>query len=123
MDGSLEILIIFLLILLNGAFALSEMAVVSSRKARLQQRVNEGSAGAKTALQLAENPSTFLSTVQIGITLIGVLAGAFGGARVSQSLAERLEQIPAGALRLFAGVGDGGGSHHVLLARAGGTGA
>lgn len=94
MDGSLEILIIFLLILLNGAFALSEMAVVSSRKARLQQRVNEGSMAAKTALQLAENPSTFLSTVQIGITLIGVLAGAFGGARVSQSLAERLEQIP-----------------------------
>ena len=79
MDIGLEILIIFLLILLNGVFALSEIAVVSSRKARLQQRINEGDKGAKTALQLAENPNIFISTTQIGITLIGVLAGAVGG--------------------------------------------
>ncbi|GAB4493431.1 MAG: hemolysin family protein [Anaerolineales bacterium] len=95
MDVSLEILIILFLILVNGAFALSEMAVVSSRKARLQQRVNEGSLGSKTALYLAENPSKFLSTVQIGITLIGVLAGAFGGARIAKPLAAQFEQVPA----------------------------
>ena len=87
MDVGLEILIIFLLIVLNGVFALSEMAVVSSRKARLQQRVNEGDQGAKIALSLAENPNSFLSTVQIGITLIGVLAGAVGGATIAEKLA------------------------------------
>lgn len=94
MDVSLEILIVFLFILINGGFALSEMAVVSSRKARLQQQVNEGNLRAKTALRLAENPSTFLSTVQIGITLIGVLAGAFGGARIAKPLAAQFEQVP-----------------------------
>ncbi len=94
MDVSLEILIVFFLILLNGAFALSEMAVVSSRKARLQQRVNEGNLGANTALRLAESPNLFLSTVQIGITLIGVLAGAFGGARIAKPLAAQFEQVP-----------------------------
>ncbi len=95
MDVSLEVLIVFFLILVNGAFALSEMAVVSSRKARLQQRVNEGNLGANTALRLAEDPNLFLSTVQIGITLIGVLAGAFGGARIAKPLAAQFEQVPA----------------------------
>jgi putative hemolysin len=94
MDIGIEILIIFLLILLNGFFALSEIAVVSSRKARLQQRINEGDAGAKTALQLAENPNIFLSTTQIGMTLIGVLAGAVGGATIADALAVQFEQIP-----------------------------
>lgn len=93
MDVSLEILIVVLLILVNGAFALSEMAVVSSRKARLQQRVNEGYLGAKTALHLAENPNNFLSTVQIGITLIGVLAGAVGGANIAEPLAAQFQQV------------------------------
>jgi putative hemolysin len=94
MDIGFEILIVLLLIILNGIFALSEMAVVSSRKARLHQRVNEGQRGAQTALHLAENPNQFLSTIQIGITLIGVLAGAVGGATIAEALALRLAQIP-----------------------------
>ena len=94
MDVSLEILIVFLLIILNGVFALSEMAVVSSRRARLQQRINDGDLSAKTALHLAENPNTFLSTVQIGITLIGVLAGAVGGAAIAEPLAAWINDVP-----------------------------
>jgi putative hemolysin len=94
MDIGLETLIIFLLILLNAVFALSEIAVLSSRKARLQQRINEGDKGAKTALSLAENPNSFLSTTQIGMTLIGVLAGAVGGATIADALAAQFEKIP-----------------------------
>ena len=82
-----EALIILLLIALNGFFAMAELAVVSSRKARLRQMADAGQRGAATALQLAEHPGRFLSTVQIGITLIGIFAGAFGGA----TLAEKLE--------------------------------
>jgi putative hemolysin len=67
-----EILIIFLLILTNGFLSLSEMAIVSARKVRLQQRAEEGSNAARTALDLASQPTRFLSTVQIGITLIGI---------------------------------------------------
>jgi putative hemolysin len=95
MDIGLEILTILLLTLLNGVFALSEIAVVSSRKARLQQRINEGDKSAQTALDLAENPNSFLSTVQIGITLIGVLSGAVGGATIAETLALQFEKIPA----------------------------
>ncbi|MCX6065526.1 MAG: hemolysin family protein [Chloroflexi bacterium] len=98
MNVGTEILIIFLLILLNAVFALSEIAVVSSRKARLQQRINEGDSGAQTALRLAENPNFFLSTVQIGITLIGVLAGAVGGVTIGDALSAQFEKIPALAL-------------------------
>lgn len=94
MNVGLEIFIVILLILINGVFALSEMAVVSSRKARLHQRVNDGDTGAKLALHLAENPNLFLSTTQIGITLIGVLAGAVGGATISAPLADQFEHIP-----------------------------
>jgi putative hemolysin len=94
MNIGLEILIIFLLILLNGVFSLSEIAVVSSRKARLQQRINKGDQGAKTALQLTENPNIFLSTVQVGITLIGVLAGAVGGVTIAESLVPHFEKVP-----------------------------
>lgn len=94
MNIGLEILIIFGLILLNGLFALSEIAIVSSRKARLQQRINDGDRSAQKALKLAENPNNFLSTVQVGITLIGVLAGAVGGATLSESLAEVIGRIP-----------------------------
>ncbi len=93
MDVSLEILIVLLLIILNGVFSLSEMAVVSSRKARLQQKVNEGDTGSQTALHLAESPNTFLSTVQIGITLIGVLAGAVGGAAIAEPLAALIGNV------------------------------
>jgi putative hemolysin len=89
----LEILIILFLISLNGIFALSEIAVISSRKARLQQRANEGDEKARVALELANNPSNFLSTVQVGITLVGVLAGAVGGATLVEHLAPLLVQI------------------------------
>ena len=95
MNVGFEILIIFLLILLNGLFALSETAILVSRKARLQQRANEGDAKARQALDLAENPNRFLPTVQIGITLIGVLTGAVGGAVLADSLAGVLVKIPA----------------------------
>jgi putative hemolysin len=90
-----EILILILLILINGLFSLSEMAVVSARKVRLQQRADEGSKAAKTALNLAAQPTRFLSTVQIGITLIGILTGAFGGATLAESLAVYFAQFPA----------------------------
>jgi putative hemolysin len=72
--------------------------VVSSRKARLQQRINEGDKGAETALRLAENPNIFLSTTQVGITLIGILSGAVGGATIAEALASQLEKIAALAL-------------------------
>lgn len=93
-ESGLEILIILLLVLLNGIFSLSEMSVVSSRRVRLQQRANEGDAGAFNALQLSENPNNFLSTIQIGITLIGVLSGAVGGVGISKILAEWIDDIP-----------------------------
>src|ERR687889_940953 len=90
-----QIAIIILLILLNGFFAMSETALVSSRKARLRQRAKEGNGGARAALELAEEPNRFLSTVQIGISLIGVLAGAFGGATLAEPLASALRAVPA----------------------------
>jgi putative hemolysin len=89
-----EILIILLLLLLNGLFVMSEMAVVSSRKARLQQQANEGNRQAGRALKLAQNPGTFLSTVQIGITLISVLLGAVGGSVLAAPLADMFRAFP-----------------------------
>ena len=90
-----EILILVLLFLTNGFFSLSEMAIVSARKIRLQQRADEGSKAAKTALNLSAHPTRFLSTVQIGITLIGILSGAFGGATIADSLSVYLAGFPA----------------------------
>jgi putative hemolysin len=95
MNIGLEILIVLFLILLNGFFAMSETAILASRKARLQQRANEGDAKARQALTLAENPNRFLPTVQIGITLIGVLTGAVGGAVFADPLAAEMDLIPA----------------------------
>ena len=91
---SLEILLVLLLIVANGVFALSEAAIVAVRKARLQQRAQDGDRDAQIALDLAENPSRFLSTVQIGITLIGIVAGAFGGATISEKIAVYLAPLP-----------------------------
>lgn len=88
---TLEILIILLLILINGLFAMSEIAIVSARKTRLQQAADSGNPAAQMALDLLQKPTRFLSTVQIGITLVGIWAGAFGGA----TLAEELEPIIA----------------------------
>jgi putative hemolysin len=95
MNVGFDILIIFFLILLNGLFALSETAILASRHARLQQRANEGDANALKALSLAERPNRFLPTVQVGITLIGVLTGAVGGAVFADSLAAQMDRIPA----------------------------
>lgn len=89
-----EIIIIFALILLNGMLAMTEIAVVSARKVRLKQMAGEGNSGASIALDLAEDPTQFLSAVQIGITLVGILAGVFGGATVATELANVLEGIP-----------------------------
>lgn len=89
----IEIVFIVVLVLLNGLFSMSEMAVVAARKTRLQQLSNEGQTQAQTALDLAEAPNQFLSTVQIGITLVGVLAGAFGGATLAEWLAGQVEKI------------------------------
>ena len=91
---SLEILIVLLLMLGNGFFAMSEIALVSARKSRLQQWANEGDPRARLALELANAPNHFLSTVQIGITLVGILAGAFGGATIADRLAVALAGIP-----------------------------
>jgi putative hemolysin len=91
---SVEILMIVLLVLLNGLLALAEFALVSARKTRLQQLADQGDANAATALEIARQPGEFLSTVQIGITLVGVLAGAYGGATISRWLAERLSRVP-----------------------------
>lgn len=89
----MELLIIVLLILLNGVFAMSEMAIVSAKKVRLRQWADEGNESARVALDLAENPSNLLSTVQIGITLIGVMAGAFGGASVAAQLSPYIRMV------------------------------
>ncbi len=91
----LEVALVFVLVLANGLFSMAEMAVVSARKARLRQRSDDGERGAAVALALADNPHDFLSTVQIGITLIGTLAGAFGGATIAEKLALYLKQFPA----------------------------
>lgn len=89
-----EVLIILFLVIANGVFAMAEIAVVSARETRLQQRADEGDTRAWTALQLANKPNRFLATVQIGITLVGVLAGAFGGATIAEKLDVWLSQIP-----------------------------
>ena len=95
MNITYEIIVIFFVILLNAVFVLSEMSVASSRKARLQQRINDGDKGARTALDLIQNPNLFLATVQIGITLISVLVGAVGGVTSSEPLARFLTRFPA----------------------------
>lgn len=79
--------ILLALILLNGVFAMSELAVVSTRKARLQEQIDRGDENAKFALALTQDPNRFLSTVQVGISLIGILAGAFGGSAIARDIA------------------------------------
>jgi putative hemolysin len=103
---STQIIVITALIIANGVLAMAEIAIVSSRKVRLQQRAEEGDKGAQAALDLANSPSRFLSTVQIGITLVGILAGAFGGALIADRLAPKLNHMAwiaphGGAVSLF----------------------
>jgi putative hemolysin len=87
MEIGFEILLIFILILINGIFSMYEMSMVVSRKVRLEQLEDDGDEGAKNALKLLITPNRYLSTVQIVITLIGILSGAFGGARLAKPLA------------------------------------
>ncbi len=94
MSPTIEILIILLLILANGLFVMSELAIVSARKVRLQQLANHGDAKARVALQLASSPNQFLATVQIGITLLAILSGAFGESVISKRLVYLLSFIP-----------------------------
>ncbi|MBL8880260.1 MAG: HlyC/CorC family transporter [Phycisphaerales bacterium] len=89
-----EIIFILALTILNGFFAMSEIAIVSARRARLQQRAAEGDRGAAVALELAKSPDQFLATVQIGITLAGILAGAYGGATIAAHLSRALVAVP-----------------------------
>ncbi len=90
----MDIFILLLLILLNGVFAMSELALVSSRKVRLQQWADDGNKGAQAALKLADEPTRFLSTIQIGITSIGIMSGVFGEEAIAQRLAAWLNQYP-----------------------------
>ena len=90
----LEAGIIFLLLVANGVFAMAEIAIVAARKNRLRQSAAAGNSGAQVALELAESPNRFLATVQIGITLIGILAGAFGGATIAEELAGFYNRVP-----------------------------
>ncbi len=89
----MEIIIILLLTVLNGIFAMSEIALVSSKKNRLEQRALDGSRGAKAALKLLDAPEHFLSTVQVGITLIGIFAGAYGGVALAEDVAPFIARI------------------------------
>ena len=89
-----DISLLLCLILLNGLFALSEIAIVSSRRVRLQQLAEQGSGGATVALQLAAQPTRFLSTVQVGITSIGIMSGAIGEATIKDRLRAAVETVP-----------------------------
>lgn len=90
----MDILLIFMLILLNGVFAMSEIAIVSSRKSRLQNLAEDGSLGAKAALSLHQEPASFFSTIQVGITSVGILSGAIGEAAIADPLAAWFSNIP-----------------------------
>jgi len=95
MAYTFEIVIIIVLIVLNGIFSMSEFALVSSKRTRLKQLAEEGDTGAVAALELASKLTPFLSTIQIGITLVGILAGAFGGATVAKGLEVDVGDFPA----------------------------
>lgn len=97
----MELIIILILILLNGVFAMSEMALVASRKFKLENSEKKGNKGAKKALELSENPAKFLSTVQIGITLIGILLGVYSGEKLTKYVADFLAQYEA--IQAFSG--------------------
>ena len=90
-----EIVVVLLLLVANGIFAMSEISIVAARKVRLQQRADDGDRRAAAALALANAPTQFLSTVQVGISLVGVLAGAYGGATIAEPLQAWFTTIPA----------------------------
>jgi putative hemolysin len=107
----LEIFIVFALILTNGLLAMSELAVVSSRRSRLEHLADQGQQGARQALDLIDEPTRFLSTVQIGITLVGIIAGAFSGVTLGERLGAWLDTFP-----LFAPYGEAAGIGLTVLA-------
>ncbi len=94
----IPIIVIVLLLIVSGVFVMAEMALVSARKSRLQQLADESSPGARTALELASNPDRFLSTTQVGITLVSIFMGAYGERTLTNQLAPRLNEIPPIAL-------------------------
>ena len=105
----IDVIVILMLVLANGIFSGAEMAIVASRRGRLRSMADAGDAAARTALDLASNPDRFLPTVQVGVTLVGTLAAAYGGERMVDSLAAWLAAIWPGlagvahpAARLFA---------------------
>jgi putative hemolysin len=103
----MEFLFLVLLILLNGVFALSEMAIVSSRRPRLRAMADRGNRGAKIALRLLDDPSKLLSTVQIGITAIGVIAGAYGATSLADNMTPVVKALLPGLERYAAGIAFG----------------
>ncbi|MBD3404417.1 DUF21 domain-containing protein [candidate division GN15 bacterium] len=98
-----ELLAIFLLILANGFFSLSEFSVIASRKSRLRQKIEMGKPGAARALRLREKPERFLATIQVGITLVGAMVGVFSGATMVKELAVLVEYIPVALIQTYAG--------------------
>jgi putative hemolysin len=95
MDITLEIFAVFVLVLLNGVLSMSEISLVSAKPIRLKQRAEAGDRGAGKALELQESPVRFLSTVQVGITLVGVLSGAVGGAALGDEIGALIRRVPA----------------------------
>lgn len=102
MSALSELLIILVLLVINGLLAMSEIAIVSARKTRLKQLAEAGHKRARIALRLADNPGNFLSTVQVGISLVGVLAGAFGGATLANRLTPYIERVPVAFVFAYA---------------------
>ena len=103
----MEILIILFLILLNGVFSMSEIALISARKNRLETAAKKGKKNAKVALALANSPNEFLSTVQIGITLIGILTGIYSGDKITrdvQSFVASFEVLQAHSESIAVGI-------------------
>ena len=96
------IVVVLALVLLNGLFAMTELAVVSSRKSKLHSRAERGDRGARAALKLAEDPTHFLSAVQVGITLVGILAAAYGQAAIG---GEQVERRPFSTRDAYPGCG------------------
>jgi len=97
----IEFVVLILLILINGFFALSEIALVSSKRTRLEQQKLKGSKGAGTALQLLDNSEGFLSAIQVGITLIGIVTGVYGGMSIADDITPHFEKIEP--IKEFAG--------------------
>ena len=119
------LLIILLLILANGFFVAAEIAIIAARKGRLEQMADEGSRGAKLAMELAEDPNRYLPTVQFGITLVNTFVAVFGGEELVTPLGDLIAQSPipfSGPSCPLHFAGDCGRQHHVFVAALGRAG-